>query len=153
MYGEKFSFAQQVRGLFLRYFADLFKNYAKYIKRPANVLEYDLKDVFDSREFLESNEYITDFYKDLLLTRTWMLFIDGIIAPTSAEQIQKHKHFDECIQSLENEILFIDKEHFPEDLPNVKEAAIEYLFQPERYLDKKKSLQKHYLETVDINDI
>ena len=29
---NKFEFAQQIRGLFLRFFADLFKNYANFIK-------------------------------------------------------------------------------------------------------------------------
>ena len=81
-----------------------------------------------------------------------MIFIEGIIAPSSVTQIQTHKHFDECIHSLKNESIFINKEHFPDDLPSEKEQ-FEYLFYPEKYFDKKKSLQKHYIETFDNNDI
>ena len=94
-YKDKFEFVQQIRGLFLRYFANLFKNYEKYIKKSENTTAYNMKGIFNHDEFIKSTDSSTDFYRDLFATRTWMLFIEGKVAPTSVSQIQKHKHFDE----------------------------------------------------------
>ena len=140
-YKDTHEFVQQIRGLFLHYFASLFSNYEKFIKNPESVVSFNMKDVFNHDEFLRSNDSSSDFYRDLFATRTWMLFIEGKVAPTSASQIQKHKHFDEIIKSLKSETLFNEwRSLFPDDLDDEKER-FEYLFIPEKYVDKTKSLQ------------
>lgn len=73
-----------------------------------------------------------------------MLFVEGKVAPTSAALIQKYKHFDQWIKLLKTEPIFHDnREHFPEDLIEEKES-FQYLFSPEKYVDKTKSLQKYF---------
>lgn len=85
----------KIRGCFCHYFADLFKEYELYFSKPDNIFDYDVKDVFDNKAFLEKDNTGTDFYKEFFLTRTWLIFLEEKIAPQNVMQLQIHKQFSE----------------------------------------------------------
>lgn len=116
-------------------------------------MSFDLKYVFNQQEFMENEDSTTDFFKDFFLTRTWMVFLENKIYPQNVQQVQTLKQFDECIKNLEPDRMFhVSSSYFSDDLDEEKEK-FEYLFSPDKYLDKTKSFQEYYINTIDVNGL
>lgn len=140
-----------IRGYFSQYFTNLFKNYQKYFTHPENLDNWDLKDVFNHELFIENDNSGTDFFKDFFFTRTWTIFIEGLIIPETVEEVQVHKHFDECIKNLDKENIFSCVNTFKDSFEEKEEFS--FLFHPEKYFGKNASMKNLYLDGVDNNGI
>lgn len=146
---DKVKFVNIIRSLFCNYFADLFKNYEKYYTPPDNVLDWDINEVFDQREFLEKEDSKTDFYKDFFMTRTWMIFLESKITPETVSQVQLHKHFGECILKIKGSKSISVNNNIFNDSEEEEKEYFEYPFVPEKYMNISLSFQKAYIETRD----
>ncbi|CAI2375139.1 unnamed protein product [Moneuplotes crassus] len=148
---SKTDFVNDIRGYFLQYFADLFKNYLKYFTRPKNLETWDLKDVFNQDLFLKNDNSETDFFKDFFATRTWVVFLETKIIPDTVEQVQIHKHFDQCIKNLSKLPLFFATNVF-KGIEKSKEIFT-YSFHPEKFNGGCFSMKNDYINCMDINDL
>lgn len=116
-------------------------------------MSWDSREVFDQKAFIEKESKETDFFQDFFITRSWMLFLEGKIAPETVSQVQLHKQFDQCIEKLDNKAYFdISNDFFGDSIPEAKEE-FEFLFNPDRFMNLSHSLKYSYINTLDFNGI
>lgn len=136
----------------MQYLAQLFVNYDKFLTFPKSKDYWEFKEIFEHQEFLNSADSSTDFYSDLLITRTWILFLENKISPTTVDQFQKQKQFDQIITNLQTEsYIKIKSDPLSEESYEEKEQ-FEYFFFPDLYFDTVTDFKLRYLEALDVND-
>ena len=153
-YNEKM-LAKKISKEFMYYFATLFKNYQKFMKKPENLKSWSPQKVFNEKAFLETVDDSTDFYRDLFLTRTWLVFLEGKLVPENIQEVQNHKKFDELIVSVQNESYFTIKNILPEVIKEDAEEEENFVFpfMPNKKIQSSKEFEKVYLSSTDDSGI
>jgi len=114
---------------------------------------WDIKEVFNKAAFLKEKDKTSDFYKDFLMTRTWMIFIEEKIMPNNISQIQTQKQFDKWVSHLEEKQMYAIPHNFFTEEVDEESEVFEFYFSPIKYADKTKLLQEWYIDTEDINGV
>lgn len=134
----------------MQYLAQLFKNYEKFLDIPTEKEHWEINEVFD-QDFINSVDKTTDFYSDLLITRTWQVFIENKISPRTVEQVQMHKQFDSIITDLQAQSYFRIKPDYIIEEPYEEKEQFEFLFNPDRYFNSVSDFKDLYIDSSDIN--